>query len=257
MPKQNYMLQSFDDFMSSKVLFLSFMSLFLTLVIISSSLYLLFDNIGELKYSIPTVFTTMAEDILQKMETYPFLSFILEHKIMMIILHFLIYFGLGIISYYLFFAVYAFVISFFNVILIRHIQKKYYPGIELRGMGIVHTIIFYMKTIVIFLLLFLVLSPTYFIPAINILIFVPIYYFFHKTIVFDVSSEINTSKEYRKLKRVNWSELKSRTGFCFLLTLIPIVGILLYPYYILYIGHYIMKETVELRYVNDFHRIDK
>jgi len=254
MPKQNYMFQAFDDFLSAKVLLLSFISLLLTLAIISLSLYLLFDTIGELKYSIPTAFTVVANIILQKIENYPFLAFILEHKIMMTILHFLVYFGLGIMSYYVFFTVYAFVISFFNVVLIRHIQKKYYPNIELRGMCIMHTIIFYVKTMAIFLLLFIVLSPAYIIPAINILIFVPIYYFFHKTIVFDVSSVINTSKEYKKLKRVNWAELKSKTGFCFLLTLVPVVGILLYPYYILYIGHYMMKETEELRYVNDFNR---
>jgi len=257
MPKQNNMLQAFDDFMSSRVLLLSMFSLFITIGIIFSSLYLVFDNVGELKDLIPTVFSNALQVILQKIEDYAFLSFILEHKILMSTFHYLVYFGLGIVAYYLFFAIYAFVISFFNVRLIKYIQEKYYPHIELKGIGIVPTIFFYVKTITVVLVLFIVLSPSYIIPAINILIFLPIYYFFHKTIVFDVSSVINTSKEYKKIKYVNWAELKTRTGFCFLLTLIPIVGILLYPYYILYLGHYFMEETKELRYSNDFHGINK
>ena len=109
-----------------------------------------------------------------------------------------------------------------------------------------------MKTIIVTLILFFVLSPTYFIPALNFLIFLPFYYFFHKTIVFDVSSVINNAKEYKKIKKLNWVELKGKTLFCFLITLIPIIGMLVYPFYVIFIGHYIFNETRELRFVDSF-----
>lgn len=253
MTKRSLMLQAFDDFMSPKVILMSIVSIFITISIIFLSLSFIFDYSGEVTKLIPTVFSSMVEDVFKKIDDYPFLSFVLEHKFLVYMLHLLVYLGVGIVAYYTFFAIYAFVISFFNIFFIKYIQKKYYTNVELRGMSIFSSVIFYIKTIIIALSLFIVLSPAYLIPAVNILIFLPIYYFFHKTIVFDVSSVINTAKEYKKIKRANWSELKVRTGFCFMLTLIPIVGILLYPYYVLYIGHYVIQETKELRYVNNFH----
>jgi hypothetical protein len=248
------MLQAFDDFMSPKVLLISLFSILITISIIFLFLSLAFDYSGEITKLIPTVFNSIVQDVFEKLETYPFLSFILEHKFLMFILHFLVYLGAGVVIYYMFFIIYAFVISFFNIFFIQYIQKKYYTNVELKGINILASVVFYIKTIIIALVLFIVLSPAYLIPAANILIFLPIYYFFHKTIVFDVSSVINTSKEYKKIKRANWSELKARTGFCFMLTLVPFFGILVYPYYVLYLGHYMMQETKELRYVNDFHR---
>ena len=257
MTNRSLMLQAFDDFMSPKVILMSIFSIFITISIIFLLLFFIFDYSGEITELIPTVLSSMVDDVFKKIENYPFLSFMVEHKLLVSMLHLLVYLGVGVVAYYTFFAIYAFVISFFNIFFIQYIQKKYYTNVELKGMNIFSSVIFYIKTIIIALLLFIVLSPAYLIPAVNLLIFLPIYYFFHKTIVFDVSSVINTAKEYKKIKRANWTELKARTGFCFMLTLIPIVGILLYPYYVLYIGHYVIQETKELRYVNDFHGIDK
>ena len=248
------MLQAFDDFMSPKIILLSLLSILITISIIFLFLSFVFDYSGEVTKLIPAVFSSMVQDVFEKLKTYPFLSFIVEHKFLMSVFHFLVYLGTGVVIYYIFFTIYAFVISFFNTFFIQYIQKKYYTNVELKGMNILASVFFYTKTILISSVLLIVLSPTYIIPAINILIFLPIYYFFHKTLVFDVSSVINNSKEYKQIKRVNWGELKVRTGFCFMLTLIPLFGILLYPYYVLYLGHYMMQETKELRYINDFHR---
>ena len=248
------MLQAFDDFMSPKMLLVSLLSILITISTIFLFLSFVFDYSGEVTKLIPTVFSSMVQDVFEKLETYPFLSFILEHKFLMSMFHFFVYLGAGVVIYYIFFTIYAFIISFFNTFFIQYIQNKYYENVELKGMNILTSVFFYIKAILGTLVLFIVLSPTYLIPAINILIFLPIYYFFHKTLVFDVSSVINNSKEYKQIKRANWGELKARTGFCFMLTLIPLFGILLYPYYVLYLGHYMMQETKELRYVNDFHR---
>jgi hypothetical protein len=246
------MLKAFDDYLSPKVIALSILSFLITLAILFVLFYSIFDYTGEFKNIFSSLFSENIEYILQIFKRYHWLSFIVEHKFIMLFIHYLLYFGFGLILYYLFFAIYTFVVSFFNIYFVRHLRNKYYVDIELKGMNIITTVVFYIKTICITVILFLLLSPTYFLPALNLLIFVPIYYFFHKTIVFDVSSVINTTKEYRKIKKVNWSELKAHTGYCFLLTFIPIFGILLYPYYVLYIGHYLLKETQELRYMNDF-----
>jgi len=252
MLKRGVMLRAFDDFLSLKVITISLLSFFITLFLFIAIFYFLSDYMGEWKEIIPTVLSQYIQGIIKIIESYPLLAFIFEHKLMMILLRYLSYFAFGLFFYYLFFAIYSIVISFFNHYFIEYLQKKYYLDVEIKGINIIGVVFFYVKTIIITVVLFLVLSPAYLIPVLNILIFVPIYYFFHKTIIFDVSSIINTIKEYRKIKKVNWSELKSRTGFCFLLTLIPFFGMILYPYYVLYIGHYIMEETKELRYMSDF-----
>jgi hypothetical protein len=255
MHKNDIVLQAFDDFFSPKVIVLSIVSLLITFAMFVVIFYFAFEYVGEWKEIIPTVFNDKIEAIYKTIESYPWLAFLLEHKIVMLLVRYLLYFSVGFLFYYLFFALYSFVISFFNGYFIGHIQKKYYEDVSLTGIGIGRTVFFYIKTIIVTITLFLILSPTYIIPALNLLIFIPIYYFFHKTIVFDVSSVINTVSEYKKIKKVNWSELKAHTGYCFLLTLIPVVGILLYPYYVLYIGHYILQETRELHYINDFQRL--
>ena len=246
------MLRAFDDFLSPKVIALSLLSFLITLFLFTAIFYFLFDYTGEWREMIPSVLTQNIQGFIEIIESYPWLAFVFEHKLMIMLLKYFLYFGFGLFFYYLFFALYSIVISFFNGYFILHLQKKYYLDVELKGIDIVGVVFFYMKTIIITAVLFLVLSPAYFIPVLNILIFVPIYYFFHKTIVFDVSSVVNTGREYRKIKKVNWSDLKSRTVFCFLLTLIPFFGMILYPFYVLYIGHYIMAETKELRYMSDF-----
>ncbi len=240
--------------MSPKVVFISIVSFLITIAIILFTLPFIFNNIGGIKDIIPEVYNWVNE-ILVSIESYPILAFLFEHKIIMILFRYVLYFGFGIVGYYIFFGIYGFVISFFAPMLIKHIQKKYHSEIELKGIGLLPTGFFYIKTIIITIVLFLILSPTYLIPGLNFLIFLPLYYFFHKALVFDVSSVINTSKEYKRIKRANWSELKGYTGLCFLITLVPIIGILAYPYYVIYVGHYILNETGELRHTDAFRSI--
>lgn len=238
---------AFDDFISLKVLFASILSLVITVSIIATILYLGYDNAGNIFDLFVQAYTDATDYIYAKLEDYPAIAFIIEHKIFMLMFNFVVYFGLGVVFYYTFFIIYVFILSFFNPMFIGHIQKKYYPEVKLKGMNIFLIVFFYIKTILITLVLFVILSPAFLIPGLNLLMFLPIYYFFHKTLVFDVSSVINNQKEYKKIKKVNWSELKSHTIFCYLLSFIPFIGILIYPFYIFYVGHYIIKETEELR----------
>jgi len=253
MPSRNIELSAFDDFLSLRVLLFSIISLVLTFLLFMAIFSFLYSSYsGEYDIDFFKSVENITHDIFVFMEAYPLFSFIIEHKIIMLLLHYLIYFGVGLLFYYLFVAFYSFIISFFIIYFISYLQKKYYTDVKLEGIGIVSTTFFYLKSILITIILFVIFSPAYIIPALNLLIFVPIYYFFHKTLVYDVSSVINTKREYKKIKKVNGAELKARTGFCFLLTLIPVFGILLYPYYFLYIGHYLLRETRELRYVEAF-----
>jgi hypothetical protein len=250
--KKDIVIQSFGDFLSPKVLFVSTISFAITVGIITIALFFVFDNLLSLQNLILNLFNEIEINFIEKIQEYQFVEFILKHKIMMLVIHYLFIFGFGILIYYIFFIIYSLIISFFIFIFIGYIHKKYYSDIELKGINIFSILFFYFKTILITLILFILLIPSYFIPAVNFLIFLPLYYFFHKTIVFDVSSIINNTKEYKKIKNVNWVELKAKTSFCFLISLIPIIGVLAYPFYIIFIGHYIFIETKELRFADSF-----
>lgn len=245
---------AFGDTFSPKVIAFSFFSLFISASILITTLYFLYDQIA-LTEILPTFFDSIKQIFIEWIGEHPILAFVLEHKVLMFVLHLLIYMGAGVALYYTFFWLYGFIMSFFIPIFMRDIQNRYYPNVKLKRIPIFHTPLFYIKTISVTSLLLLLLAPTYFIPTLNLLIFLPFYYFFHKTLVFDVSSAILTRKEYNELKKRYWGELKSHTLFCFLMTLIPIAGILLYPFYIHYIGHYVMNKVQEIRYVEAFHAI--
>ena len=136
------MLQAFDDCMSPKMLLVSLLSILITISTIFLFLSFVFDYSGEVTKLIPTVFSSMVQDVFEKLETYPFLSFILEHKFLMSMFHFFVYLGAGVVIYYIFFTIYAFIISFFNTFFIQYIQNKYYENVELKGMNILTSVFF-------------------------------------------------------------------------------------------------------------------
>jgi len=240
---------AFEDFLSSNALWLSLVSFIITTIISVFFIYLSVDLIGG---SISYLPQGLMENISSFIEQYPFLSLVVEHEIVVGIFHILLYIGLGLVLYYIFFGLYTFVISLFNQVFIKYLRDRHYIDIQLQGMGILYTILFYLKIIVITMLIFIVLIPIYPIPVLNLSILIPFYYFFHKSIVYDISSNINNFTEYKKIKRANKIELRSKSIFMFLLTLIPVIGVILYPFYIYYIGHFIMKETEVLRDIENF-----
>lgn len=102
MRNRNILIQSLDDFMSPKVIFISIITFLITTAIILFSTILMFENIGEVKDIFPEV-ARWIDTLMNNLEEYSVLAFLLEHKIIMTVFHYLMYFGLGILAYYIFF----------------------------------------------------------------------------------------------------------------------------------------------------------
>ncbi|QOG11304.1 EI24 domain-containing protein [Arcobacter sp. FWKO B] len=239
--------KSFKDFLSPRIFMTSISSLGITIFIVLLSLYFAFDGFSAIKNEIMLVFKEGHWLFFEDFKDSFIVDFLIKHAIFSIMLNFLFILGFGLVIYYIFFMIYSFVIGFFSGVVIDDIKQKYYADIELNGLSISATIWFYIKTIFIAVVLFLLLLPFYFIPVLNLLIFLPMYYFFHKTLVYDVSSIINTKDEYKSIIQTNWIGLKIKTFLCFMIALIPIIGIILYPFYIVYISHFIFEQTKLLR----------
>jgi len=66
-------------------------------------------------------------------------------------------------------------------------------------------------------------------------------------LVLEVSAEVNVREEYLRLKKSYSSELRGLSLVCFGVTLVPILGVIIYPLYVIVMSHFIFQKTRELR----------
>lgn len=145
------------------------------------------------------------------------------------------------------------VVGFFTPLVISKLKSRHYPPFEIKGHGSLWEILWHaIKSLLVMVLLYIVLIPLYFIPFLNIIAFnLPAYYFFHKMLVFDVGSSMNTKKEYVQIKAIVGNQIRLRTLLMYILTLIPFVGIFFPLLFVIYLSHIFMNESIELRMITD------
>jgi hypothetical protein len=104
------------------------------------------------------------------------------------------------------------------------------------------------KWMFIMIFLFLAFIPLYFIPIVNIIAFnLPLYYFFHKMLTYDVASNICTKEENAKIKFFHASTLRLKTLALYLISLIPFVIFFASIFYVIYLGHAYFLEVRKMR----------
>lgn len=143
------------------------------------------------------------------------------------------------------------IVGFFTPLVVKKLKSRHYPPFEIKGHGSVLSVTWYaVKSFLIMILLYLVLIPFYFIPVLNIIAFnLPAFYFFHKMLVFDVGSTLNTKEEYMRIKAIVGNQILLRTFLMYLLTMIPLVGVFFPILFVIYLTHIFMNETIELRMI--------
>ncbi len=183
-------------------------------------------------------------DILASMLEYEWLRWVIEKVVFLVASYFI--FILAVI-------IAVTIIGFFTPLVVKKIKSRHYPPFVIKGHGSVLGSIWYtLKSLLFMVLLYIVLIPFYFIPFINILAFnLPAYYFFHKMLVFDVGTTINTKKEYLQIKAVVSNQIRLRTFLMYLITLIPFAGIFFPLLFVIYLSHIFINESLELRIVTD------
>ena len=239
----NIFITSLGDFFSPRVLLVTLISFILTIVFFIVCLFFLFGSIEFFSQW----FVGMMGNFENTIEQNWLLSFISLIFITKAIVGILVFFTSFIVVYYLFLMVYSLIVGLFCSYFIGEIGQKYYPDVALNGMNLFANFFFIGKTFLVGILLFLLLSPLAFIPVLNLALFLPIYYIFHKMLVLDVASVVNSSAEYMKIKKENSGELKGITLIFFALTVVPIVGVVIYPFYVIVVSHFIFRKTKELR----------
>ncbi len=141
------------------------------------------------------------------------------------------------------------VITFLTPHILKNIHKTHYSELEIGNHeNIFWAILKIFRWFVIMLGMFLLFIPFYFVPILNVIMFnLPMYYFFHKILTYDVASNICTKNEYKKIMFFSGTEIRIKTFILYLISLIPFTILFAGVFYIILMGHTYFRETKELR----------
>lgn len=239
----NIFVLSLGDTLSPRVLLISLLSFILTIAFFIFAIWLMFGSIEALSLGI----AHWLQSFEMRVEESWLLSLVSLIFITKTVVAILFFFTSAIVVYYLFLMVYSVIVGLFAGYFIQEVQSQYYPHVSLRGIGVTSYLWLVLKTLLMTLLLFVLLSPLVFIPLLNIGLLFPVYYMFHKLLVLDVASVLNSTHEYQALKRVHAGKMRGISLVCFALTIIPFLGVVIYPYYVIVMSHFLFRKTEELR----------
>ncbi len=239
--KDSLYLLAFKDLLSKPMLIITFMPIIIILAIVGIiSLIFGMDLIDYLLNQFLSYFNldTSSKFVMFILTKLDFLSWIFK---------FLFYTVVAYIGWNIAIIVGMIITGFFAPYIVKHVNTHY--NLELKGHGnMVSTLIFLGKIILIFAILFAVGLLLFWVPVLNIIFFyLSFYYLFHKMLISDVSSEINSSEEARELKKIKANSIRFHSFLLYLLNNIPFIGILTQTYSIIYMSHFYLRESKKLR----------
>jgi len=177
------------------------------------------------------------------------IQWLMSHAITSWIASFLVYtIGSFLVLYFSIFIA-LIIVGFLTPTILRELQSRHYNDVEMIGHSNMFEAMFLLlKWVLVMIMMFIVFIPLYFIPLVNIVAFnLPLYYFFHKIMTYDVSSTICTKDEAMKIKFFHATTLRLKTLGLYLISLIPFVVFFASVFYIIYLGHSYFLETRKMR----------
>jgi hypothetical protein len=257
MRETNLFLLSLKDFFTLKMLKYSVLPFVISIIF----MYVLFfimagiglDQLGSMDVS--TTQTTMqngiphTESFQATLEGLSIIKFFAQYAITSWIATFLIYAIGGFLTLYISIFIAVIVVGFLTPYILKELQKRHYPEIEMVGhSNIASSIFLLIKWSFIMLILFIVLIPFYFVPVLNIIAFnFPLYYFFHKMLTFDISSNICNKEEEKQIRYFYSNSIRLKTLGLYLISLIPFAIFFGAVFYVIYLGNTYFMKTRTLR----------
>ncbi|WP_372999297.1 EI24 domain-containing protein [Sulfurimonas sp.] len=257
MSEKNLILLSVKDFFTKQMLKYSLAPFILTIVI----MYIIFfvvagigvESLGQMQ--VQTTETTMqngiphTESISTMLEGTAIIQFLMSYAVTSWIATFLIYAIGSFMVLYASIFIAIIVIGFLTPFVLKELQRRHYKDVEMIGYSnIISGLLLVIKWFIIMVLLFILLIPFYFIPLVNIIAFnLPLYYFFHKMITFDISSNICTKEEDKKIHYFSANKIRLKTLALYIISLIPFAIFFGAIYYVIYLGHTYFLEVRKLR----------
>ncbi len=260
----NIFILSIKDFFSLKMMKFSIAPFFIALILVYTIVfYFAHLTIKDLRHASVHVHQsqTTIVDGLETIDTTgvdfqssSILTFLMSHALTSWIVTFLVYTMGSMLALILTIFISLIAITFLTPFILKNIHQKHYSDIEMKGYdNFFWSIIKIFRWFVIMLTMFLLFIPFYFVPILNVIMFnLPMYYFFHKILTYDVASNISTKNEYKKIMFFAGTEIRIKTFLLYLVSLIPFAVLFTGVYYIIFMGHTYFRETRELRESNNY-----
>ncbi len=138
---------------------------------------------------------------------------------------------------------------FYTPLVVSYLHQKYYPHVVLEEFGsILFSIKYFLKALILMLVLLALLTPFYFIPFIGVFgVFfsiIPHFLFFKNTMSLDIASAIFNHQSYQNLLKQYRLKHYRFSFFCYLFSLIPFFNFFATLLQTLMLTHYffILKE---------------
>ena len=249
---------SIKDFLTPRMLKYAIMPFVATMVV----LYLLFFVVAgwgldslHTSLDINSIQTTVqngiphTDNFSAHLENSSIIKFLMQYSITSWLAGFLVYAVGGFFTLFASIFIAIIIVGFMTPYVLKELHRRHYSDIEMIGYSNIFESIFLVsKWTFVMILLFFLFIPLYFIPILNIIAFnLPLYYFFHKIMIYDISSNITTREENNKLKYYNKNLLRLRTLFLYLISLIPFAIFFGAIFYVIYLGNTYFIEVRKLR----------
>lgn len=255
--ENNVLLLSIKDLFTSKMLKYSILPFLGTVVL----MYILFfwlagaglESLGSM--DVQTTETSIqngvphTESLTAQLEGTAIIKFLMSHAITSWIATFLVYtVGSFLVLYVSIFAT-IIILGFMTPFVLKELHKRHYSDVDMIGhSNIVEGLFLVVKWVAIMIFLFIMLVPIYFIPVVGLIAFnLPLYYFFHKMMTYDVASNICTKEENKQIKYFHSTTLRLKTLGLYLISLIPFAIFFTAIYFIIYLGHSYFIEVRKMR----------
>ncbi|WQW00904.1 EI24 domain-containing protein [Helicobacter pylori] len=161
----------------------------------------------------------------------------------------LVYFLIFWIAILLSLIINVFASIFYTPLVVSYLHQKYYPHVVLEEFGsILFSIKYFLKALILMLVLLALLTPFYFIPFIGVFgVFfsiIPHFLFFKNTMSLDIASAIFNYQSYQNLLKQHRLKHYRFSFFCYLFSLIPFFNFFATLLQTLMLTHYffILKE---------------
>lgn len=257
MSEQSILMLSVKDFFTAKMLKYAIIPFIVTIVI----MYILFIVIAGIGIEqiavmdIQSTETTMqngiphTETITTQLKNSDIMTFLMSYALTSWIATFLIYAIGGFLTIYASIFIAVIIIGFLTPAIMKELQNRHYKDVEMIGhSNIFSTLLLALKWLLIMMLMFILLIPFYFIPLLNVIAFnLPLYYFFHKMLTFDISSNICTKEEDKQIRYFSKNSLRAKTLGLYLISLIPFAVFLGAIFYVIYIANTYFLEVKRIR----------
>jgi len=249
--------KSLKDLFSAKMLQYSILPFLISMVVLYTLFFLLIgtgiDNTTTLDINTSQ---TMIQDGIPHTESFTarlegtaIIQYLMSSALTSWIASFLLYTVGGFFTLYLSIFVALLIIGFLTHRILKEIQQRHYPDVAMIGFSNpLESIFLTLKWVFTMVALFFLLVPLYFIPLLNVIAFnIPLYYFFHKMMTYDVSSNICTREEDAIINSYYKTSLQMKTIALYILSLIPFVIFFASVFYVIYLGHTYFIEVRKLR----------